>query len=225
MKIVPIKLIRSVSQAGVNNDDPLMRPNLPRLPQVRGAELPTSTKISYAEQKLLFGGRNIADVIREVTEENPQFLSVIANELEKFKKDRLKNAVQRQKKKLFSDQVQSTEKTEDELSSLFSLCEAYINKISDTLKNRYDETQSGMQATFNEDGQLIINGMNVTMFIASCRENPTPKARLFLKGIRNRLNYILANKMSSRNFERIHDVILELFEEIDDVLATPATVN
>jgi hypothetical protein len=109
----------------------------------------------------------------------------------------------------------------NDLNALYTLCENHITKIGEVLKGRYDETQSGLKINFDDEGQLILNGMNINMFIENCRDNPTPKAKLFLKGIRGRLNHVLENKANARNFERIQEVIFELLDEIDSLLKIP----
>lgn len=213
MRINPIKLVKSISQTAVEVDDLLRRPSLPfKLPFFKRSE------VAFNGKELVFGDKNVSHMIAEASREDPRLLAKIAGQLEDFKRAQLKRARKALKKGKIDPQV------EEELATILALCEAYIARIGESMKNRYDETQSGLRLQFDEDGQLILNGMNVGAYVALCRDNPTPKSRIFLKGIRNRLTFILQNKGGSRNYERIREVVLGLFEEIDSILGTSRAV-
>lgn len=207
-------MIRSVSQGLVEGDDLLQRPGTPPQKPEKAPPRPSGT-LAYQNQKLVMGGLEVAQMIAEAAKHNPQFLSKIAREIEKFKKERIQFAKHLKKNgKLGKKEMKN-------LNEVYTLCENHIAKIGEVLKGRYDETQSGLKVNFDDDGQFILNGMNVNMFIESCRDNPTPKAKLFLKGIRGRLGHVLENKANARNFDRIQDVILQLLDEIDALLKKP----
>ncbi len=82
-----------------------------------------------------------------------------------------------------------------------------------TLQKNFGEMQSGVKFCF-EDGQLVLNGLNISTYIATCRAYPTPKSKIFLRGIKKRLHHVLQNRASLG----IHDAVSYLFAEIDDVL-------
>lgn len=213
MRINPIKLVKSISQSTVEVDDLLRRPSLPfKLPFFK------KTNVAFNGREIVFGGKNIGEMIADVGREDPRRLTKIAGELEEFKRAQLKRARKAAKKAKLKASVES------EVATILALCDAYIARIGEMMKNRYDETQSGLRLNFDEDGQLILNGMNVGAYIALCRDNPTPKSRVFLKGIRNRLYFILQNKGGARNYERISEVVMALFEEIDGILKGPKVV-
>jgi len=214
MKIVPVKMIRSVSQGSVESEDLLQKPSAPPFKPEKMPARPSGT-IAFQNEKLIMGGLEVAQMIADAAKNNPQFLSKIAREIEKFKKECIQFA------KHLNKNGKLGQKEMKDLNALYTLCENHIAKIGEVLKGCYDETRSGLKVNFDDDGQLILNGMNINMFIESCRDNPTPKAKLFLKGIRGRLGHVLENKANARNFERVQDVILKLLDEIDVLLKTP----
>lgn len=93
-----------------------------------------------------------------------------------------------------------------------------LNKVYRKLKRRYDETTDGLAFHLDEEGVLTINGMKIESFLEMARRYPTDKARMFLKGLRNRLSVILANRNGNPNYDKIRDSSVVLFAEIDHLL-------
>ena len=213
MRINPIKLVKTISQSQVDDDDLLRRPSLPFQSTFR-----KTTNVAFNGQKIIFAGKDVGEMISKAGRSNPQLLSKIAGELEEFKRAQLKRAHKALKKGKLKSKI------EEELATLLALCDAYTARIGEFMKNRYNETQSGLRLNFDEGGQLILNGMNVSTYVALCRDHPTPKSKIFLKGIRSRLCYILQNKNGSSNYDRIREVIMGLFEEIDQILTPTQSV-
>lgn len=209
MRINPIKLIKSISQNLVESEDVT---NAPKLPALRLPFFKKPTDISFDGQKLAFRGKDLGAAIAEASRGDAPMLSRIAAELEEFRKRQLKRAKQAAKKGKISSDLES------QVTTLLALCEAFIARIGNAMKNRYDETQSGLRIML-EDGHIILNGMNVNAYVSSCRDNPTPKSRVFLKGIRNRLWFVLQNRANAHNYDRIRDAVTGLFTEIDGLLS------
>ena len=202
IEIKPPQLIKDVTQSGVDTDDLLQKPG----PKFQKTSVGQSA-FSFQNDKLVMHGKDIGQIIAETLQQNPQMLSQLAGEIEEFKRLNLK----RRKKK-------SQSKNEDELSKIFALCDAYLVRIAELIKKQYDQTKDGVTVFFDEDGQLLLNGMNVHTLVEKCRENPNPKTLVLLKGVRNRLNHILENRSHNANFERIQDVILTLIRDIEKIL-------
>lgn len=214
MELKPLKLIKSISQSLVDEDWLTQWPFSQKAKPSSAKKQASGSHITYSQQKLYYKGEELNQVIQKALQSNPQFLSKLAKELEKFKKERIKITFEdHKKKKLGIGQ-------KEHLNKLLSLSDAYLTKITEKLKNRYDQTQAGIQLYFDDEGQLILNGMNLNMFILQCRDYPTTKSRLFLKGIKSRLHHILRNQANSRNHERVHNAVLGLFEKIDVILQT-----
>lgn len=208
MEIKPPKLIKNVSHSGVDADDLLNKPG----PKFQKTSLGQSA-FSFQNDKLVMNGKDVGQLIAECLQQNPQMLSQLAGEIEEFKRLNLKRC----KKKSHS---KDRDMDEDEISKIFALCDAYLMRISELIKKQYDQTKDGVSIFFDEDGQLLLNGMNIHALVEKCRDDPNPKALLFLKGVRSRLNHILENRSHNANFERLQGVILKLMEEIGKILKT-----
>ncbi|OVE82360.1 hypothetical protein BVY03_01065, partial [bacterium K02(2017)] len=107
---------------------------------------------------------------------------------------------------------------DEDVATIMALCDAYIKKISELIKKRFDDTNDGMSLNFDENDQLILNGMNIHAFVEQCRINPNPKSIIFLKGIKTRLELVLERKTSSRNYVHIKEVIMVLFDQIKKII-------
>lgn len=106
----------------------------------------------------------------------------------------------------------------EQLAVFAALIHAFLTKIGGRLKRKFDETMDGL-AFHLEDGQLLLNGINVNAFIDMARRHPTPKAKVFLKGLKNRLGLMLSNRLSNLNYEKIRGVVEDLTRQIDEELA------
>ncbi|MBF0104339.1 MAG: hypothetical protein HQM16_03320 [Deltaproteobacteria bacterium] len=215
MEIKPIKKIKSVGQERISPDN-----YLKRIPFNTPLTSSNRQTVAFVNHRLYFEGKEMGEAINACMQNTPHHLSQMAAELEAFKEACLKKRKNKKNKRgllgILSTNPEGYD--EDELAVIFALSDAYIKKISDLIKKRYDETKDGINLVFDENAQLIINSMNIHAFVDQCRASPNPKSLLFLKGVRSRLAHVLENKVSSRNYERIRDVILELFKEIDEIL-------
>lgn len=109
----------------------------------------------------------------------------------------------------------------EQLAAFAAMVYALLNKIEGRVKKKYDETIDGV-AFYLESGQLLLNGINVSAFVQMAGKHPTKKAKVFLKGLKNRLSLMLSNRFGNPNYERIRSVVEELSSEIDKELAKPA---
>ena len=211
MEIKPLKKVRRVRYSSIAQEDYTQRPRI-KAPQQQPNH---SQALSYSNRHLYYQEQDVGKLIRDTAINNPQLLSQLANELEAFRKSSLK----KRKKRSFWSRKEKGDFSDEDMSVIFSLCDAYIARISELIKQRYYATKDGLSVHFDENNQLILNGMNIHAFLENCHENLNDKSRIFLKGIRARLDRVLQNKSNSRNFDRIQDVVLELFKEIDVLLA------
>lgn len=108
----------------------------------------------------------------------------------------------------------------EQLAMFAAMMYSLLNKIEGRVKKKYDETIDGV-AFYLEDGQLLLNGINVSAFVQMAGKHPTKKAKVFLKGLKNRLALMLSNRFGNPNYERIRSVIEELSAEIDKELSKP----
>lgn len=215
MEIKPIKLVQRVKQAEVP-DSRIHK----ELPSVKTPLTLPSGRFHFAKGELILNGKNIGTIIEEAVEPSTAFWSQLANDLNIFLEQSLRKQALQKKRKKGDKGVFAGQEIEDidptgELGHLAALVEAYIAKIMRILKRKYDETADGLSYTLDEDGQLILNGMNVNSFVIMAQQYPSDKAKLFLKGLKNRLSVILSNKGGNPNYEKIRDATLNLFKEID----------
>lgn len=216
MEIKPIRKIKRIKHASVRADDLLGRPAV----KVASAS-EKQTQFGLEGGNLIFGGRDVGEWIAEVARTRPEQLAPIAGMLEEFKKTSLQKRGRGStpKAKVFWGRfLRQVSYTEAQLSQIFALCDGYIARVAELIKRRFDETKDGLSIAFDENNQLILNGMNIHAYVENCRENLNPKSLTFLQGIRTRLEHVLENKSHSRNFERLEDVIKALFAEIDEIL-------
>ncbi len=109
----------------------------------------------------------------------------------------------------------------EQLAIFAAVIHALLQKLGGRLKKKFDETVDGLAFSL-EEGQLLLNGINVHAFIQMAQKNPTQKAKIFLKGLKNRLGILLSNRLGNPSYERIRDVAEELFSQIDVELAKTA---
>lgn len=106
----------------------------------------------------------------------------------------------------------------EQLAIFAALVHAFLTKIGGRLKRKFDETIDGLSFHY-EEGQLLLNGINVNAFLEMARRNPTQKAKIFLKGIKNRMGLMLSNRLSNVNYEKMRAIVEKLSAEIDVELA------
>ncbi len=106
----------------------------------------------------------------------------------------------------------------DQFAKFEAVIDSLLGKILGRMKKIYDQKMSGLSWTM-QDGQLILNGINIRSFMALYRIRKTEKARKFLRGLARKLAMILENPQGSPDYERIHGVVSELYGEIGEVLS------
>ena len=215
--IKPIKLIPTIQQAEIPESK--VSHNLPKSD---GSLTLQTGKWQFIRGQLILNGRNVGTLLEQAVDQPAAFWNALANDLNVFLETTLRSSGKKRKKKknlLDIDDEDELDPT-GELSKLAGLVEAYIAKIMRLLKRKYDEKTDGLSFQLDEDGQLIVNGMNVSAFILMSRQYPSNKARLFLKGLKNRLGLILSNKSGNNNYEKIREVTERLFAEIDREIET-----
>jgi hypothetical protein len=118
----------------------------------------------------------------------------------------------------YRKKVVASARNSDQFAKFEAIIEALLGKILGQLKKFYDQKISGLSWTL-QNGQLILNGINIRSFLALYRIRKTDKARKFLKGLRGKLVVLLENKRESPDYERIREVVQEVYHEMDIELA------
>lgn len=99
-----------------------------------------------------------------------------------------------------------------------ALVDALLEKIMGKVKKIYDDKMFGLSWKL-KDNQLIVNGVNITSFLALYRVRKTDKAYRFLKGLSKKVDTIIANPSGSIRNEKARASLLRLKEAIDKELA------
>lgn len=118
----------------------------------------------------------------------------------------------------YRKRVVTARRQSDQFAKFEAVVEALLVKLLGKLKKFYDQKMSGLSWTL-QNGQLILNGINIRSFLALYRIRKTDKAKKFLKGLRLRLASLLENRRESPDYERIREIIQALYQEIDGELA------
>ncbi len=105
----------------------------------------------------------------------------------------------------------------DGLGRFSALVHAFLTKIYGRVKKKFDETIDGVSFHL-EDGQLLLNGINVNAFLEMAKKHRNEKARIFLKGLRNRLAVLQENRSYNPNYEKIRDRVDQLAQAIEEEL-------
>lgn len=214
MEIKPIKLVAPVSQADVGQiKNDRARPSPTQL--VRAPE----GKWQFVRGMILHNGQDVAHILENENSLPPAFWSKLANDLNQFRNYTIAERLRRRRKKWSDKENLDDVDPSGELGHLSALVDAYIAKIMRQLKRRYDETADGISYTLDEEGQLTLNGINVNSFVEMATQNySSDKAKLFLKGLKNRLGVILSNKRASANYDKIRDITEKMMDRIDEEL-------
>ena len=108
----------------------------------------------------------------------------------------------------------------DALAVFAAMVQALMMKIGGRLKKKFDEKIDGIAFQL-EDGQLLLNGVNIHAFLEMAKRHPTQKSKIFLKGLKNRLGVMLTNRQGNPNYEKIRSIVEQLWDEIDAELVKP----
>ena len=202
--------IRPADQNTVQDHDVLHTTSLP------SEMAATDQEFSYTDNRLQFQGRDLSLFIKTEAQANPMLFSMIARELEKYRKRQENEA-----RKLAHKRQLSSEK-EGEIAHILALCDAHLSRLYELLQNRYISLSSGCAVEFDENGQLLLNGVNVNLAIAQYRHNPNGNARVYLQGLARRLYFILGQTHQNRLYGRLQDTLLAFYESIVAVLSVGA---
>jgi hypothetical protein len=109
------------------------------------------------------------------------------------------------------------------LGKFSALVHAFLTKIFGRIKKKFDETIDGVSFHL-EDGQLLLNGINVNAFLDMAKKHRTEKGKVFLKGLRNRLAVLQSNRSGNPNYEKIRETVDRLAAAIEKELANYAPI-
>ncbi|MFO1518513.1 MAG: hypothetical protein U1F57_02420 [bacterium] len=164
-----------------------------------------NTHFNYVNGRILMNKQDLAKLISEnLTHLTASYWTQISRRLEDYRQWALRHV---------SDVEQ--------LAMFAAMVHALLTKIGGRLKKKFDEKIDGISFQL-EEGQLLLNGINIHAFIEMAKRHPTQKAKIFLKGIKNRLGVMLSNRFGNPNYEKIRTTCEELFAEIDRELVRPA---
>lgn len=167
-------------------------------------------KFDYQGGKILMNNQNLAQFISEnLTHLGAQYWTALTRRL----------ATYRDWATLHVDDPEA-------LAKFSALLHAFLTKIFGRIKKKFDETIDGVSFHL-EDGQLLLNGVNVNAFLEMAKKHRTEKGRIFLKGMRNRLAILQSNRGGNPNYEKIRETVERLSSAIEKELLnyTPTVIQ
>ena len=170
-----------------------------------------STSFSFESRKILFQKRDFGRYLAQIKGDSSA-LNAAANQLEAFRRKSLKEAFDKRRRRAL------TTSEEEALGQLMALCETYLARISQLLQRSFVGTETGCQLFMDEDGQVLLNGLNVQKAIERYQEYPNPKSRLFLKGLWQRLQKVRHNPSFMLRHYHLQDVLSHLDGEMSQLL-------
>jgi len=165
-------------------------------------------KFDYQGGKILLNGQNLSQLISDnLTHLGANYWTSLSKRLA-----------------LYRDYATVSVDDPESLGQFFALLHAFLTKIYGRIKKKFDETIDGV-AFHLEDGQLLLNGVNVNAFLRMAKKKRTEKARIFLKGMRNRLAILQSNRSGNPSYEKIRETVNQLAAAIEAELSQyPPTV-
>lgn len=100
-----------------------------------------------------------------------------------------------------------------EKSDFFARVGAVQDKVLCNMRRLYNEKTDGFYLSLG-DGEVLFNDFNIRAFLAMYHLKPTTKARKFLFGLKSKLALILVNRNGTSQYERVHRVVQQLYEEV-----------
>jgi len=150
---------------------------------------------SSASGRVLVDGLDVDRLIND-NPENVGFFMGIAESLNDYRK-----------------KIVAARRNREEFARFEGAVEGLLSKLLGKLKKFYDQKISGMSWTL-QNGQLVLNGINIGSFLALYRLRKTDKAKKFLKGLKAKLAALLENRCESPDYERIREAIQQLYDEV-----------
>lgn len=167
-------------------------------------------KFDFQGGKILLNNQNLAELISEnLTHLSAQYWTTLSRRLARY----------RDWATLHVDDPEA-------LAKFSALLHAFLTKIFGRIKKKFDETIDGVSFHL-EDGQLLLNGVNVNAFLEMAKKHRTEKGRIFLKGLRNRLAILQSNRGGNPNYEKIRETVERLGQAIEKELLNyaPAVIE
>ncbi len=154
---------------------------------------------SFSGGKILLDGLDVNELVSGSEIEVSSWLG-IAGGLDNYRKKILASA-----------------RPQDQFTRFEAVIEALLGKIFGRVKRVYDQKTTGIRWSL-EEGQLILNGINVRSLLALYRVRKNEKARKFLEGLRDKLALLLQNPAG----EKIRGVVQDLHAELSEELREPS---
>ena len=170
------------------------RPALPRLDKDL-TYYQEGIRWNFTNGRILLNGRDVNRLISEPATEVATWMG-IASGLDEYRKKILSEA-----------------REQDQFTRFEAVINALLGKIFGRLKKVYDQKTSGLSWTI-ENGQLILNGINIREFLARYRLNRNDKAKKFLEGMKDKLLLLFDNPDN----EKIRGTIQDLHDELEATL-------
>jgi hypothetical protein len=146
---------------------------------------PTSseTRLARFEQgTLLYQGVSVRELLLDLSRHSPSFLQSLASFLTKLSQRRCCPDDEGDFWEELSLQV-----SEEELAVWSQWAEAACAKIAQYLSRAYQRANSGIHCVVDNQGQLLMNGVNITAMLRRWSQSPDESLKDYVRGIYYRL--------------------------------------
>lgn len=158
-------------------------------------------RFDFRQGKILLNGENLAALIKEnLTHLGANYWTTLSKRLA-----------------LYRDYATISIDDPEALGKFLALIHGFLTTIFHRIKKKFDETIDGVSFHL-EDGQLLLNGVNVHAFLKMVKKHRSEKGRIFLKGLRNRLVVLQSNRSGNPNYEKIRETVDQLALAIEQEL-------
>lgn len=158
-------------------------------------------RFDYRNGQILLNNQNLAQLVGEnLTHLSAQYWTTLSRRLARYR-----------------DWATISVDDPEALAKFSALLHALLTKIYGRIKKKFDQTIDGVSFHL-EEGQLLLNGVNVNAFLEMARKRRTEKGRVFLKGLRNRLALLQSNRNGNPNYEKIRETVERLAYAIESEL-------
>ena len=176
---------------------------------------PDSPDFEFVRGKLLYLGKEIGPYLRKLYQSKPALLSDFAQDLQKFREHVVR-------KKSFLNRILGRERvwTEDEKSQMSAQVDAYLQKISEYLRQSFEQAQDGLVLYVDENEHLLMNAVNLTVLLQNSQKTLSDKQKLYLKSITQKLELALEKPKYNRPDSKIYDKIMKHLNHFLSLSAT-----
>lgn len=103
--------------------------------------------------------------------------------------------------------------------------QALQGKVARRLSDIYDEKTNSVSFEYAQDKTFWVNNIDPKKVMTLYQIRPTEKARVYLEGLKDKLNWIISHNSATNRFDGVRDKAKELHNQIGEVLEKVSVVK